>query len=58
VDELIDEDSNLRTVELTPREVGLLLEHGYPFPEQAQKLRESKAVRVITECPSIRSGSR
>jgi hypothetical protein len=45
VDDLIDDDSNLRTVELTPRERRLLLKYGYPFPEQEETLRESKAVR-------------
>jgi hypothetical protein len=45
VDDLIDDDSKLRTVELTPRERRLLLKYGYPFPEQEETLRESKAVR-------------
>jgi hypothetical protein len=39
--------SDLRTVELTTREVGLLLEYGYPFPDEEQKLRASKAVEGI-----------
>ena len=38
---------DLRTVELTTREVGLLLEYGYPFPDEEQKLRASKAVEGI-----------
>lgn len=45
MDELIHDDSSLRTVELTPRERSLLLKYGYPFPEQEEMLRESKAVR-------------
>jgi hypothetical protein len=35
----------LPTIELTSRELHLLLEYGYPFEEQAQTLRASKAVR-------------
>jgi len=38
---------DLRTVELTTREVSLLLEYGYPFPDEEQKLRASKAVKGI-----------
>jgi hypothetical protein len=45
VDDLNVRESNLRTLELTPRERDLLLEYGYPFPEQEQKLRDSKAVK-------------
>ena len=45
MDDLIPDDSNLRTVELTPRERLLLLEYGYPFPEQEETLRASKAVK-------------
>jgi hypothetical protein len=33
-----------RTVELTPREISLLLKYGYPFPEQEATLRKSRAV--------------
>jgi len=33
------------TVELTQREVDLLLKYGYPFPEAEAALRNSKAVR-------------
>ena len=47
VDELDDQDKDLRTVELTPRERELLLEYGYPFPGQEQRLRDSKAVKGI-----------
>ena len=38
---------DLRTVELTSREVSLLLKYGYPFPDEEQKLRSSKAVEGI-----------
>ena len=38
---------DLRTVELTTREVHLLLEYGYPFPDEELKLRSSKAVGGI-----------
>ena len=38
---------DLRTVELTTREVSLLLEYGYPFGDEEQKLRASKAVEGI-----------
>ena len=39
-----ESEHNLRTVELTPREVRLLLKHGYPWPEDEEKLRASRAV--------------
>ncbi len=42
-----DQGGNLRTVELTSREVSLLLKYGYPFPDEEQKLRASKAVDGI-----------
>lgn len=32
-------------MELTPRELALLLEYGYPFSDQERKLRGSKAVK-------------
>ena len=38
---------DLRTVELTSREVSLLLKYGYPFRDEEQKLRASKAVEGI-----------
>jgi hypothetical protein len=38
-------ESNLRTIEITPRERDLLLEYGYPFADEEQKLRDSKAVK-------------
>ncbi len=40
-------DGNLRTVELTPREVRLLLKYGYPWLEDEEKLRASRAVRGV-----------
>jgi hypothetical protein len=40
-------DLRLRALELTSREVQLLLKYGYPFPEQEQALRESKAVKGV-----------
>lgn len=42
-----DQGSDLRTVELTPRELELLLDYGYPFSEQEQALRDSKAVKGV-----------
>ncbi len=42
-----DEGKDLRTVELTTREVSLLLKCGYPFRDEEQKLRASKAVGGI-----------
>ncbi len=45
MNELDEQDSDPRTLELTPRELGLLLKYGYPFPNEAQKLRDSKAVK-------------
>lgn len=38
---------DLRTLELTSREVSLLLKYGYPFRDVEQKLRSSKAVEGI-----------
>ena len=43
--ELDDQNRNLRTLELTSREVSLLLKYGYPFPADEQKLRDSRAVK-------------
>jgi hypothetical protein len=37
-----DQGNKLPTIELTSRELHLLLEYGYPFEEQAQTLRASK----------------
>jgi hypothetical protein len=42
--ELNDRSGKLRTVELTSREVALLLKYGHPFSAEEQKLRNSKAV--------------
>ena len=41
------QDRDLRTVELTSREVSLLLKYGYPFRDEEQKLRASKAFEGI-----------
>jgi hypothetical protein len=40
-------DRDLRTVELTTREVSLLLKYGYPFADEERKLRASRAVDGI-----------
>ena len=45
MDDLTDQSNKLPTIELTSRELGLLLEYGYPFEEQEQILRASRAVR-------------
>jgi hypothetical protein len=42
---MTDQGNKLPTIELTSRELHLLLEYGYPFEEQEQVLRASKAVR-------------
>ena len=42
---MTDQGKKLPTIELTSRELRLLLEYGYPFEEQEQTLRASKAVR-------------
>ncbi|HLA70353.1 MAG TPA: hypothetical protein VK624_02510 [Steroidobacteraceae bacterium] len=47
VDKSGDQNSDLRTVELMPRELELLLNYGYPFAEQEQALRDSKAVKGV-----------
>jgi hypothetical protein len=36
---------DLRTLELTTREIKLLLKYGYPFDEQEKTLRASRAVK-------------
>jgi len=46
-----DQGRNLRIVELTKRECTLLLKYGYPWPEEAKRLRESKAVRGYHRVP-------
>ncbi len=45
--ELEDSNARLRTLELSSREVHLLLKYGYPFPEAERPLRESRAVKGI-----------
>lgn len=37
-------DQDLRTVELTKRELTLLLKYGYPWPDVAERLRDSNAI--------------
>jgi hypothetical protein len=42
------------TIELTPREVKLVIKYGYPFPDDAKRLRESpvrNGVHVVTIDP-------
>jgi hypothetical protein len=46
-----DQDRNLRTVELTKRELTLLLKYGYPWPDEAEKLRASRAVKGYHRVP-------
>lgn len=38
---------NLRPLQLTSREIELVLNYGYPFPEEAALLRASKAKRGV-----------
>jgi succinate dehydrogenase/fumarate reductase flavoprotein subunit len=42
-----EQERHKRTLELTPREVQLLLKYGYPFPDPEQALRESRAIGGI-----------
>lgn len=49
--ELDEEDKKLRTVELTARERTLLLRYGYPWPDVAERLRGSKAVKGFHHVP-------
>jgi hypothetical protein len=51
MNELGDDDKNLRTVELTTRERTLLLKYGYPWPDVAERLRGSKAVKGYHRVP-------
>jgi len=44
-DEQRSQADDLCAVELTQREVGLLLKYGYPFPDAEEALRGSKVVR-------------
>ena len=50
MDDQSEPERNLRTVELTPREVRLLLKYGYPWPEDEKKLRASWT------CPALVDG--
>lgn len=43
--ELKHNEAKLRTLEISSREVHLLLKYGYPFPEAEQPLRASRAVK-------------
>jgi len=52
VDDIDARGRNLRTVELTPREARVLLQYGYPFAEQEQKLRDSKAAKGCHRVPT------
>jgi hypothetical protein len=45
--DLEDPNKKLRTLELSSREVQLLLKYGYPFPDAEQPLRESRAVKGV-----------
>ncbi len=51
MEEQDDQDRNLRTVELTNRECMLLLKYGYPWPEVAERVRDSKAARGYHRVP-------
>ena len=51
MDELGDEAKNLRAVEVTTRERTLLLKYGYPWPDVAERLRDSKAVKGYHRVP-------
>jgi hypothetical protein len=45
VDVVSAHESDLRTLEITPRERDLLLKYGYPFADEEKKLRDSRAVK-------------
>jgi hypothetical protein len=47
VDAQSEPEHNLRTVELSSREVQLLLKYGYPWRDVEEKLRASRAVGGI-----------
>ena len=51
MNKLDDDNEKLRTVELTARERTLLLKYGYPWPDVAERLRASKAVRGFHHVP-------
>jgi hypothetical protein len=46
-----DQERNFRTVELTSREVELLIEYGHPWPEIEDRLRASRDVRGYHRVP-------
>jgi hypothetical protein len=49
-----DESTEQCTIELTPREVKLVIKYGYPFPDDAARLRASplrNGVHVVTIDP-------
>ncbi|MGH7105289.1 MAG: hypothetical protein ACREFT_02130 [Acetobacteraceae bacterium] len=47
MDDQSEPERSLRTVELTPREMRLLVKYGYPWPEDEEKLRASRAVEGV-----------
>lgn len=47
MNEQSEPERNLRTVELTPREVRLLIKYGCPWPEDEERLRASRAVEGV-----------
>ena len=51
MEEQRDPKRNLRTVELTPQEVRLLIKYGCPWPEVEERLRASRAVEGVHEVP-------
>lgn len=42
---------DLRILELTPRELSLLLKYVYPFPDEKEILRESRAIQGFHHVP-------
>lgn len=51
MDEQSESERNLRTVELTPREVRLLIKYGCPWPKDEERLRASRAVEGVHYVP-------
>lgn len=47
MDEQSEPERNLRTVELTPREVRLLIKYGCPWREDEERLHASRAVEGV-----------
>jgi hypothetical protein len=47
VDDQSEAERNLRTVELTPREIRLLVRYGCPWPEDEEKLRASRTIEGV-----------